>query len=128
MGQARYEQARRAIPFQNLKHRRTDVFPETQPPRFPIIYLPPEHALYDDSPQHFFPICTWQDCYDKTYTFENEITQGNLLIYNGLLEQEAAEWLLTHLEEQHNLKHVVAPFEPYGLIYERLMRVWKDEK
>lgn len=90
-------------------------------PRFPLVHVPT--ALQDaiaSIPGIFFPFCTWGTCPDK-YAFEtrNGLLHGNLLMTTATENEDEAQMiLLYHLEHSHRLKQkIVAPFEPYGLIY-----------
>lgn len=117
------------IPYQDRE--KPPLHPRLNAPRFPVVYLPPEHAVYleDEFPGMFFPMCTWGTCPD-THGFmtPNGLIRGTMLMTTALTEErDAQDILLYHLEHSHRLKNVVEPFEPYGLIIVKLPHlVWNS--
>jgi len=86
-----------------------------------FVRLPADWAVYEQTDESFFPICTWPQC-DEKYSYVDKdgiIRNGSMLASCGQSYELAVFTLLDHLNRKHDKKDVVEPFEPYGIIYEQ---------
>lgn len=102
---------------------------EIRRPRFRVSPLPPQYAkLFQEYPGMYFPVCTWDKCADHAFmTPDFKKIPGNFLMLTSITaEDEAQGFLLDHLLHSHGLKQVIVePYEPYGYIWAKDLRVWK---